>query len=48
MDWLSENWFAVIILIVFVAMHMFGHGHHGMHGHGGQHNHKNHETDNKK
>jgi hypothetical protein len=26
MEWLSENWFFVLILAVFVGMHMFGHG----------------------
>lgn len=32
MDWLAENWFWVLIGIVFVAMHLFGHGGHGGHG----------------
>ena len=38
MEWLAENWFSVLIGIVFVGMHMFGHGGHGGHGgrgHGG-------------
>ncbi len=36
MDWLAENWFWVLIGIVFIGMHMFGHGGHGGHGmHGG-------------
>jgi hypothetical protein len=39
MEWLSENWFWVLILIFFVIMHKFGHGGHGMHGHGGHHEH---------
>lgn len=35
MAWLSENWFWVIILILFVVLHLFGHGGmHGGHGHG--------------
>ena len=34
MEWLVENWFWVLIGILFVAMHLFGHGGHG--GHGGQ------------
>ena len=34
MEWLAENWFAVLIGILFVGMHMFGHGHGGG-GHGG-------------
>lgn len=32
MNWLAENWFWVVIGIVFVAMHLFGHGGHGGHG----------------
>ncbi len=36
MAWLTANWFWVLILIAFIAMHMFGHGGHGGHsGHGG-------------
>lgn len=35
MEWLAENWFWVVIGILFVAMHMFGHGGHGGHGGGG-------------
>ena len=35
MEWLAENWFWVGIGILFVAMHMFGHGGHGGHGGGG-------------
>lgn len=35
MEWLAENWFWVVIGIVFVGMHMFGHGGHGGHGGGG-------------
>jgi len=26
MEWLSQNWFFVLILAVFVGMHLFGHG----------------------
>ncbi len=37
MDWLAENWFWVLIGIVFVAMHLFGHG-----GHGGRGGHAGH------
>lgn len=29
MEWLSENWFWLLIGILFVAMHLFGHGRHG-------------------
>lgn len=28
MDWLAENWFWVLIFILFIVMHMFGHGGH--------------------
>jgi uncharacterized membrane protein len=34
MEWLIENWFWVLIGILFVAMHL-GHGGHGGHGAGG-------------
>jgi len=29
MDWLTANWFWVLIAVVFVGMHFFGHGGHG-------------------
>lgn len=32
MDWLSQNWFFVLLLVAFVGMHLFGHGGHGGHG----------------
>ena len=32
MEWLLENWFWVLIGVLFVAMHLFGHGGHGGHG----------------
>lgn len=32
MEWLAENWFWLLIGIVFVGMHLFGHGGHGSHG----------------
>ena len=37
MEWLAENWFWVLIGVLFVVMHMFGHGGHGGggRGHGG-------------
>jgi hypothetical protein len=36
MDWLSQNGFWVVIFVVFIAAHLFGHGGHGGHGsHGG-------------
>ena len=39
MTWLTENWFWILTLIAFVAMHLFGHGGHG--GHGGASRHRN-------
>jgi len=35
MQWLAENWVWIVVFIVFVGMHMFGHGGHGGHGRGG-------------
>ncbi len=39
MDFLAQNWFYIVALILFVAMHLFGfgcgHGH-GGHGHSSQ------------
>ena len=36
MAWLTENWFWILTLIAFIAMHLFGHGGHGSRGgHGG-------------
>lgn len=32
MEWLSVNWFWVLIGLAFVGMHFFGHGGHGSHG----------------
>lgn len=32
MQWLTANWFWVLIFIAFIAMHLFGHGGHGRHG----------------
>jgi hypothetical protein len=29
MEWLTENWFWVLIGVLFVGVHMFGHGGHG-------------------
>jgi hypothetical protein len=42
MEWFSENWFWVLILILFVWMHMGGHGCHGGHG---KHSHDSHTAD---
>lgn len=35
MEWLTENWFWVVVGALFVGMHLFGHGGHGSHGGGG-------------
>jgi Protein of unknown function (DUF2933) len=32
MAWFTANWFWVLIGILFIAMHLFGHGGHGGHG----------------
>jgi len=32
MDWLMENWGSVLVFILFIAMHLFGHGVQGGHG----------------
>lgn len=32
MDWLAQNWIFVVFFILFIGMHLFGHGGHGMHG----------------
>lgn len=34
MQWLATNWFWVVIGILFIGMHLFGHGGHGGHGGG--------------
>jgi len=50
MEWIAENWFLMIIIILFVAMHLFGHGHggHGGHcGHGHKHDSGSHEVHNR-
>ena len=42
MQWLAQNWFWVLLFIVFIAMHDFGHGHHG-----GGHKHGKHKQPDK-
>ena len=37
MEWLAQNWFFVLLLAAFVAMHLFGHGGHGGRGGHGAH-----------
>lgn len=34
MEWLSENWVFLLVVVGMVAMHLFGHGGHGGHGGG--------------
>ncbi len=34
MEWLAENWVAIVVFIAFIALHIFGHGGHGAHGGG--------------
>ena len=29
MEWLQQNWFWVVVIVAFFAMHLFGHGGHG-------------------
>lgn len=36
MEWLTENWVFVLVLLAFIALHLFGHGHGGHGGHGGR------------
>lgn len=45
MEWLTENWFWVVIGVAFIAMHLFGHGGHGGHGEGDRQRRSN-ETEN--
>jgi hypothetical protein len=40
MEWLTENWFFILLLLAFIALHLFGHGGHG--GHGGHDGHGGH------
>lgn len=35
MQWLAQNWFWIVISVLFIAMHLFGHGGGGCGGHGG-------------
>ena len=45
MEWLTENWFWVVIGVAFIVMHLFGHGGHGGHG-GGDRQGRSGETEN--
>lgn len=35
MEWLAQNWIWVVFFILFIGMHLFGHGGHGGHSGGG-------------
>ena len=45
MDWLAENWFWVLVFVLFIVMHMFGHGGHGKHAGHKEHNDRNSSLD---
>ena len=32
MEWISQNWVWVLLVVGMIAMHLFGHGGHGGHG----------------
>ena len=34
MEWLIANWFWVLVFVLFIVIHLFGHGHGGHGGHG--------------
>lgn len=38
MEWISQNWVWVLLVVGMIAMHLFGHG--GHRGHGGHDDHK--------
>ncbi len=43
MEWIRENWIFLLFFILFIAMHLFGHGmHRGHGGHGEEDEHKGH------
>jgi len=42
MDWILTNWFWILIFVLFIGMHLFGHG-----GHGGGHKQGSKATDEK-
>ncbi len=40
MDWIVQSWVWIVVFVVFIGMHLFGHGGHGGHnGHGGENQH---------
>ena len=34
MEWLTQNWVWVVMFVLFIGLHLFGHAGHG--GHGGR------------
>lgn len=36
MEWVRENWFFILFFIIFIAMHLSGHGCMGGHGKHGE------------
>jgi len=42
MDWILANWFWILIGVLFIGFHLFGHG-----GHGGGHQHGSKTTEGK-
>ncbi|KAF0145708.1 MAG: hypothetical protein FD156_683 [Nitrospirae bacterium] len=48
MDWVRENWIFFLFFIIFIAMHLFGHGMHvgrcGGHGEEKEGEHKGHHA----
>ncbi len=43
MEWIRENGAFILFFVLFIAMHLFGHGMHGGHGgHGEEGEHKAH------
>lgn len=41
MDWALENWFWILIFVVFVSIHLFGRGGHRNHSDGHKNTNKN-------
>ena len=33
MEWLTQNWFFILVLLAAIGLHAFGHGGHGGHSH---------------
>ncbi|MDO9514715.1 MAG: hypothetical protein Q7J01_01260 [Syntrophales bacterium] len=48
-EWIRENWFFILFFILFIWMHLSGHGcgGHGGHGHGKENGHDKHFEKNK-